>query len=159
MIIPTNEPIDPTIPVRAVCPTVIGLYGNARSFRQASGEFCQQITDCDADVWAITESHLKDDPVNMMTPPGYNVVSRNDRSKHGGDILLGAIKHLLCNPLDLKKYNIPNVAELDGFELHGIYHIGCYAPNPFHTNTLIDMLIKFLIDHPGANVIIMGDLN
>lgn len=45
--------IDPSITVRPVRPTATGFYGNARGFKQASGEFWQQILDCDADVWAI----------------------------------------------------------------------------------------------------------
>ena len=78
--------------VRPAQPYVTGFYGNARSFRQASGEFCQQILDCDAHVWCITESHLKDDAVATMIPRarGYSIVCRNDRSKHGGGILMGA---------------------------------------------------------------------
>ena len=69
------EPTDPTIAPGHEYPSVTAFYGNARSFRQASGEFCSQILQCDATVWAITESHLKDDPTKQLIPRGYKVVA------------------------------------------------------------------------------------
>jgi len=127
--------------------------------RQASGEFCQQILDCDADVWAITESHLKDDPARPLIPRGYKVVSRKDRSKHGGGLLLGCKKHLLANPLDLKKYHTTGVAELDGFTLDGIDYIGLYTPNSACAPFLFQALTQYILDHPQSRFVIMGDPN
>ena len=152
--IPTNPITTSTSP-----PTVIGFYGNARGFKQASGEFSQQIIACDADIWCITEAHLKDDVVKTLIPSGYSIITRKDRSKHGGGLLLGAKSHLLANPLSLDKYNIPKVAEMDGFQLHGVHYIGCYAPNSYNTHILIDMLTKYMIDHPGIPLVLMGDFN
>ena len=154
-----DELVDPSLVVRPTRHQITGFYGNARSVRQASGELCRQILDTNADFWAFAESHRKDDPINMLTPRGYNIISRRDRSKHGGGILIGAKKHLLCNPLDLEKYNIPNVAEMDGFELTADYYICCYTPLPAYTHLLNDMLIKFILDHPGKRVTIIGDFN
>ena len=152
-------PIDPTVAPSIDQPTVVGFYGNARGFKQASGEFSQQITDCDADFWAITEAHLKDDIVKSLIPSGYNIISRKDRSKHGGGLLLGAKSHLLTNPLSLDKYNISGVAELDGFELCNVHYIACYSPNSYNTHILIDMLTKYMLDHPGIPLILVGDFN
>ena len=142
-------PIDPTMNQSIGQPSVVGFYGSARGFKQASGEFCQQITDCDADFWAITEAHLKDDIVKTLIPTGCNIISRKERSKHGDGLLLGAKKHLLANPLSLDKYNISGVAELDGFELCNVHY----------THILIDMLIKYMLDHPGVPLILVKDFN
>ena len=79
-------PIDPTVTPSSDQPIVVGFYGNARGFKQAGGEFCQQITDCDADFWAITDAHLKCDIVKSLIPSVYNIISRKDRSKHGGGL-------------------------------------------------------------------------
>ena len=153
------EPINPSVCAQPAQPYITGFYGNARSVRQASGDLCRQILDADADFWAVSESHLKDDPVTMLIPKGYNVISRRDRSKHGGGILLGAKQHLLCNPVDFKKYNIVNVAEMDGFELSDDYYICCYTPNSMYTHVLIDMLTQFVLDHPGKRITVFGDFN
>ena len=94
-----------------------------------------------------------------LIPRGYSIVSRKDRTKQGGGILLGAKQHLLCTLLDLKEYNVPCVAEMDGFSLDEVYYIGCYTPNSYFTHILIDMLTKLQIDNPGRKFILMGDFN
>jgi len=152
-------PVDPTIVARPLLPTVTGFYSNARSIHQASGDLCQQILDCDADVWGVTEAHLGGEPISALIPRGYNVVCRKDRSKHGGGLLLGAKKHLLCDPVDMTKYNVPNIAEMECFILDNVYYICCYTPNSSNTHILIDKLTQFILDHSDKGLIIMGDFN
>jgi len=68
---------------------------------------------------------VMNDHVASMVPRGYAIVFRTDRTENGGGILLGANQHLLCTPVNLTAYNVPKVAEMDGFTLDGTYHICC----------------------------------
>lgn len=106
-----------------------------------------------------SEAHVMNDHVASMVPRGYAIVFRTDRTENGGGILLGANQHLLCTPVNLTAYNVPKVAEMDGFTLDGTYYICCYMPNSMHIHVLIDMLQKLIIDHPGKKFVIVGDFN
>ena len=146
MCITPAVPMDPSVAMVRKHTNVTGFYGNARSIRQASGELSQQILDCDADVRAVTEAHLEEgDPVATLIPRGYKVVSRIDRNRHGGGIVMGSKKHMLTSPISMDQYNIVKIAEMDAFELEGVVYMACYTPNSVHTPVLIDMIIKFLL--------------
>ena len=70
---------------------------------------------------------MKDDPVKQLIPPGYKIVARLDRTKHGGGLLTGVKKYLLANKLKLGDHNKVSEAEMDGFELNGTDYIVCYT--------------------------------
>ena len=85
-------------------PAISGFYANVRSLRQAVGDIRKQIPAARADVFFLTETHLDDDPMKHYIPSGYRVISRYDRTAHGGGVIAGCKKHLLATPLDLREY-------------------------------------------------------
>ena len=107
-------------PQSNVLPSISGFLANARSLRQASGDVQRQVTMIDADIFFVTETHLKDDPTRCLIPTGYKVVARYDRNKHGGGVLAGAKNHLLASKLNLSRYCIREKAEMAGFELDSV---------------------------------------
>ena len=74
------------------------------------------------------ETHLaKEEPINKMMPPGYKVVTRLDRTAHGGGLMMWPRADLLCDALDLKKYNTVEASELIGMKHGGITHLLGYT--------------------------------
>ena len=140
-------------------PLIKGFYSNVRSLPQASGDVRKLIPSVNADVFFLTETHLKDDPIKQLIPSGYKAVARLDRTKHGGGLIGGTRSHLLANLLDLSSYNIDQFAEMIGFELDGVDYIGCYTPDSHRAQMLIRQCRRYLLDHPDHSVIFIGDFN
>ena len=138
---------------------VKGFLANVRSLRQAAGDVRKLIACENVDVFVITESHLKDDPVKSLLPSGYKVVFRYDRTLDGGGVVAGCRSHFLASPLDLAKYCVPKDAELTGVELDGVDYIGCYTSNSSTAYVLIERCIKYMMDHPHHPVVLMRDFN
>ena len=155
-----NDPISHADAPRSnVLPSISGYLANARSLRQASGDIQRQVTMIDADIFFVTESHLKDDPTRCLVPAGYKVVTRFDRTKHGGGVLAGAKEHLLASALDLSDYCIRGEAEMAGFELDDVDYIGCYTSNSVTAKVLVAQCVRYLLKHPSRKVVFLGDFN
>ena len=75
---------------------ISGFLANVRSLPQASGDMCTHIAAAGSDFFALTETHLKDDPAWSLIPRGYKCVARLDRTKKGGGLLMGVKQHLLA---------------------------------------------------------------
>ena len=146
-------------PAGSELPSVIGLLANVRSLRQAAGDVRKLVSGLDPDVFFLTETHLRDDPINSMLPPDYKVVSRYDRTLRGGGVIAGCKSHLLATPLNLSKYTVPKKAEMVGFELDGIDFITCYTSNSTTACVLIARCVQYLLDHPLHQVVLLGDFN
>ena len=146
-------------PQSSVLPAISGYLANVRSLRQASGDIQRQVTVIDADIFFVTESHLKDDPTRCLIPSGYKVVGRFDRTKHGGGVIAGAKKHLLASKLDLSEYCIREEAEMAGFELDNVNYVGCYTSNSMTAKVLIAQCNRYLRDNLSCKVVFLGDFN
>lgn len=153
------QPICVDAPVVHSLPHITGFYANVRGLRQASGDIRKQIPRLDADVFVLSETHLRDDPSKQLIPTGYKVVSRMDRTKNGGGLICGVRKHLLASSLDFITYSISKVAEFAGFELDGVYYGGCYTPNSTCATVLLAQCTKYILDHPAQQVVFIGDFN
>ena len=140
-------------------PYIKGFLANVRSLRQAAGDVRRLIVDADVDMFAVTETHLRDDPIRSLLPSGYRVISRYDRTTKGGGVAVGCRNHLLASPLDLSKYTTPMEAEMAGFELDGVDYIACYTSNSTTARVLIERCTKYMSDFPLHRVIFLGDFN
>ena len=147
------------VPEQHSLPNVKGFLANVRSLRQAAGDVRKLIAADDVDVFAVTETHLRDDPIRSLLPSGYRVISRYDRTVNGGGVAVGCRNHLLASPLDLSKYTTPMQAEMAGFELDGVDYIACYTSNSTTARVLIERCTKYMSDFPLHRVILLGDFN
>ena len=136
-----------------------GFYTNARGMRQGSGELCKHLDGTKPDFFCISETHLDGDPARQLIPGAYKVAARLDRTKYGGGLLLGVLKHHLVDVLKLTKYNTVGVVEMAGFELNDTDIICCYTPDSRRAPRLLDAILQYHIDKPERPKIFCGDFN
>jgi hypothetical protein len=77
------------------------LLTNVRGLRQASAELSMRAVQYKPHLIGLVETHLCKDSISGLLPQGYSVVSRLDRSKHGGGLLWAAKSHLLVDKVDM----------------------------------------------------------
>ena len=53
--------------------SISGFLANVRSLPQASGDLCTHVAAASSDFFALTETHLKDDPVRPLILAGISV--------------------------------------------------------------------------------------
>ena len=132
---------------------------NVRGLRQGRGELRARLTKYKPEFFALTETHLKGDPLSALIPSNYKVVARLDRSLHGGSLLLGCKNHLLVDVLDLSKFSVPKVAEMVGAVVQGVHYILCYTPSSQLAPRLFEQASAYMDSHPDQQVVWMGDFN
>ena len=81
--------------VDSTADTVDWIYGNVRGMKQGCGDLCTAVASKRPSFFAANETHLDDDPIKSMIPPGYKIMCRLDRNHHGGGLIIGGKKHIL----------------------------------------------------------------
>ena len=95
----------------------------------------------------LTETHLEADPDSSITPTGYVVKARADRTKHGGGVIIMAREDILCDKYPTEKYNICERAEICTVNIPGSgtacpTTLVCVYTQPSTSNTtLIEQLV------------------
>lgn len=94
-----------------------------------------------------------------MVPTGYKVVTRLDRTAHGGGLLIVSRDELLCDVINMKKHNTVEEAKLVAMKHEGITHILGYTNKSSKAHVLIATLTDYMMDHPGEPILLYGDFN
>ena len=119
------------------------LYANVRGLRQAAGELRSMVLLYTPEIVILTETHLNGDSVEAETlPQGYKVVTRYDRTKHGGGIIVMVQDQLLLNVVKCDPWCSRKSAEIVGFETKDWAMFGCYTQDHRSSPALFAALCK-----------------
>jgi hypothetical protein len=108
----------------------------------------------------LNETHLSAaDSVQLLTPPGYKVVVRLDRSRHGGGLLVLAENHRLVDAIDVSHNNTVNKAEMVCVDYMGSRVVLCYTQKSATAGVLFDALEVLRLNTPDKKLLVVGDFN
>jgi hypothetical protein len=99
------------------------------------------------------------DSIQLLTPPGYKVVVRQDRDRNGGGLVVFAEDFRLVNTVDVKKYNYVGTAEIICINYLGHFVALCYTQKSATAGVLFDSLERFRVDYPEVQMTVLGDFN
>ena len=88
------------------------FFANIRGLSQGAGDLCAAIQDCRPDFVGIVETHVDGASIGMYLPPGYAVVARRDRTRHGGGVLLLCKDYLLVDAINCEDFYVAGSCEL-----------------------------------------------
>ena len=74
-------------------------------------------------------------------------------------MVIGCKKQVLTDPLNLKAYNTPGIAELVGIDWGGKHWILYYTPHSKHASRLLEVIQQYKEDHPLQPTVFIGDMN
>ena len=66
---------------------------------------------------------------------------------------------MLCDALDLKKYNTVEASELIGMKHDGITHLLGFTNKSSSAHVLVEAIVQYMLDNPNEKVMIYGDFN
>ena len=94
----------------------------------------------------------------MYLPPGYAVVARKDRTRHGGGVLLLCKDYWLVDSIDCKDFYVAGSCEFIAVRFKSVVILCVYRQPGDSDITVIDSLTRFrtAYQHP---MIVMGDFN
>ena len=110
----------------------------------------------------LTETHLEADPDSSITPTGYVVKARTDRTKHGGGVII------LCDKYPTEKYNVRERSEIWTVNISGSgtacpMTMVCVYTKPSTSNTTLIEQLELLYDDiredDEQQALIVGDFN
>ena len=139
--------------------TLSVYYSNIRGYLQGFPELCATSQSLHPDFIALVETHLADDSLQMYLPAGYVVAAHQDRTQHGGGILLLCRDHLLVSTVSCERYYVSGTSEIIGVLFQGAMIICVYRQPSMSDPTLIDSLTQLRSDHSQHPVVIVGDFN
>ena len=136
------------------------VYANVRGFKQAADEIVVYLREREPHFGFFDECHLvKSEPIDMMVPQGYKVVTRLDRTTNGGGLLILSRDDILCDVIDMKDYNMVDESEIVATRQGGITHTLCYTNKSSKAPTLLAALTQYRIDHLGEPLVLYEDFN
>ena len=104
------------------------LYANVRGLRQAVGELRAMVLQYEPEIVVLTETHMNGDSIEAeMLSEGYKVVTRFDRTAHGGGVVILAQDQLLLNEVKCGQWRTRKSAEIIGCETDEWAVFGCYT--------------------------------
>ena len=97
------------------------LVSNIRGLQQGSGELGVMSAEYGRPHFlCLKETHLDAEPDTSITPTGYIVKARKDRSKHGGGVIIIAREDILCDNYPVSKYYVHEKAETCAITVPGV---------------------------------------
>ena len=88
------------------------LYSNVRLLRQAYGDLCKTCATFHPTMICLTKTHLCQHASDTICPAGYVVTSCQDRSRHGGGMVIMVQVDFLFDEIDTTAVSLPEVSEV-----------------------------------------------
>ena len=110
-------------------------------------------------IICLSETHLCDDATDSLCPPGYVVAARQDRSKHGGDVLIISHEVILLEEINTTVFSIVEKAELVAIHVQSFTIVCCYRQPSSVDVTLLYNLDHLLDKHSSLSLGILMSTN
>ena len=138
------------------------LVIKVRGLRQGCGELGGMLAEYGRPHFlCLTDTHLDSEADASITPTGYIVKARKDRSKHGSGVIIMAREDILCDDCPMFKYYVPKKAvAISGNNPTMLIFV---YTQPFASDTTLIQQLESLYDKLMGNsnqrVVIVGDFN